>query len=292
MTRRLSLVPTDPISSPLPLHPSAIVPIFGIRVPEDRARSLDPLMVEALAGSIAEQGLLQPIVIWDNGTELILVAGLRRLLAVQSLGWTEIPVTYSQAANETEARLDEVMENLARGELNALDRCQHLFELKQAWERSRVRTLVEVLTDEGGKTFSTPAEVFGFARSVAEKIGLTKQAINMAVKIWSDLGPASRACLAGTHLSEKQTELKALSEQQPEVQVKILDLILGAEHPLIENVAAALAFLQHGINDSSIEKQFRSVDKAFSRLSDAAVDMVTANHADRIIASLKRLGRI
>jgi N6-adenosine-specific RNA methylase IME4 len=45
--------------------------------------------ISALADSMAELGLLQPIVVRPDGT---LIAGERRLHAAQRLGWTEIPV--------------------------------------------------------------------------------------------------------------------------------------------------------------------------------------------------------
>lgn len=125
-----------------------------------------------------------------------------------------------------------------------------------------------------------------------KKVGLSKQKINLAVKIWTDLAPTSRIRLAGTKLAAKQTELKALSEQKAPVQAKILDLILGEDHPDVENVAAALALLERGRELTPVEKQFRAVDAAFGKLEEAALDMVLAAHADKVMASLKRLGRI
>lgn len=46
--------------------------------------------IDALAKSITELGLLQPIVISENYQ---LIAGERRLQACKSLGWSEIPAT-------------------------------------------------------------------------------------------------------------------------------------------------------------------------------------------------------
>jgi ParB family chromosome partitioning protein len=46
--------------------------------------------IASLAASIASLGLLHPLVVKPDGT---LVAGARRLEAVRSLGWTEVPVT-------------------------------------------------------------------------------------------------------------------------------------------------------------------------------------------------------
>jgi ParB family chromosome partitioning protein len=63
-------------------------PIGRIRVGERHRKDLGD--IAPLAASIAEVGLLHPIVIRPDGT---LIAGERRLRAAELLGWTEIPVT-------------------------------------------------------------------------------------------------------------------------------------------------------------------------------------------------------
>ena len=116
--------------------------------------------------------------------------------------------------------------------------------------------------------------------------------IRLAVKIWTGLYPAVRLRLRGTDLARKQTELKALSELPINKQIKVLDAIENPEQPEIGNVAQALAWLEGGVVEASTEKQFQSVRTAFSKLPDVAFDMVVAAEADRVIAALKRLGRI
>lgn len=263
-----------------------------IDVPSDRARDLDPAWAEGLAAIIAQQGLLQPIVLRSTGDRFRLVAGLHRLEAARLCAWTTIPARIAAVETDDEARLMEVMENLGRYELIALDRCRHLWELKQVWERSRAKPLVEVLSEEGGKTFPTGAdtEVFGFARSVAEEVGLSKRAINLAVKIWEGLHSPLRARLAGTDLARKQTELKALSELPRPVQVKVLDLILG-DAP-VDNVAGALAYLETGVKPDAGERRFVVLRDSIAKLPEAELDRLLIAEEDRIIASLRRRGRI
>jgi len=269
------------------------IPLELIDVPADRARDYDEATAAALAAILKVQGLMHPIRVRAVGDRFALIAGLHRLGAFRINGEASIPATFSAAANDDEARLEEVMENLGRGELIALDRCHHLYELKVIHDAAHPDA-VRGGRPKSGKSFPTSddAEVFGLASTVAESVGLSKRAINMAVKIWTDLTPASRLRLVGTDLARKQTELKALSEQKPAMQAKILALIEGADHPDIQNVASALAFLERGVEISPIEKQFQSINTAFSKLADDALDMVVSNHADRMIASLKRLGRI
>lgn len=207
------------------------LPIDLIDIPENRARSYDPVWAETLAAIIAKQGLINPISVRPNGDRYVLVTGLHRRGAMVALGRAAIPARITTAVTDDEARLEEVMENLGRYDLIALDRCHHLHELKLVWERMYPQA------KHGGdrksiKRKSLPLdpdqpEIFGFARATAEKIGLSERAIKLAVTIWTHLTPASRQRLTGTDLARKQTELKALSEQKPAVQAKILDLILG-----------------------------------------------------------------
>src|SRR5262245_31251847 len=67
--------------------------------------------VRTLAASIARLGLLHPIVVDARGQ---LVAGARRLAAVRSLGWKDVPVrivrNLSDAANALRAERDENVE--------------------------------------------------------------------------------------------------------------------------------------------------------------------------------------
>lgn len=262
--------------------------IRDIDVPEDRARDYDENTALALAASIAAQGLQHPIRVRRTGDRYQLVSGLRRLRAYELNQQATIPATITAADSDDAARLEEVMENLGREELIALDRCHHLYELKVVWERMYPETKAGVA---GGKARQgTASEIFSFAAITAERMGLSQRAIQIAVKIWQGLSPTSRARLAGTALATKQTELKALSEEGPARQARILDLILGDEAP--ENVQQALDFMNTGVVQNSTEKRFIAVSRTFAALDDATFDAVLSAHEERVIASLKRRGRI
>lgn len=270
------------------------LPIRDIDVPADRARDYDETSALALAAVIAEQGLQHPIRVRRTGDRYQLVSGLRRLRAYELNRQTTIPATIASVDTDDAARLEEVMENLGREELIALDRCHHLYELKVVWERMYPQA------QHGGDRKSVnwqtlpldpgAPEIFGFSEAAAEKIGLSARSIRLAVKIWQGLSPASRTRLAGTALATKQTELKALSEESPARQARILDLILGDEAP--ENVQQALDFLDTGVAQNSTEKRFIAVSRTFAALDDATFDAVLSAHEERVIASLKRRGRI
>lgn len=275
------------------------IPLDLIDVPEGRARDFDPAWAEALAAVVAVQGLLNPITVRaTEGGRHVLVAGLHRLRAFGILGRAAIPARLSVAASDDAARLEEVMENLGRYDLIALDRCHHLHELKALWlklypQAKRGGDRGNQYTGGKGQSLASATdepEIFNFGKAIAEKVGLSKQAINAAVRIWHYLTPESRRRLAGTDLARKQTELKALSEQKPAVQAKILDLILGEAPP--ENVAQALDYLENGVAPNALEKRFIAFSRSFAALQDEQLDSLLAAHEDRVIASLKRRGRI
>ncbi|MBP1862173.1 ParB/RepB/Spo0J family partition protein [Rhizobium herbae] len=309
------------------------VKLSEIDIPEDRARDFDPAEAEALAPIIAMQGLQHPIRIRSHGNRFMLVAGLRRLEAVRLNEWQSIPATVSTADNDADARIEEVMENLARHELKVLDRCHHLYELKQAYER-----LYPAMKHGGDRKSEIKSpnwaldpeqpEIFGFARATAEKFGISQTAIKLAVKIWKDLSVASRTRCAGTWLADHQAGLKQLAEQTPVNQAKVLDLLFS-EPPKATNVPDALTIIENGRVLTHDERKFAAVNKALSKmpekalnsvveaqagridarlaemkksiavlskffadLQDDELDNVVADHEERIIASLKRRGRI
>lgn len=272
------------------------IPLALIEVGSDRARDFEPAWAEALAVLIAAQGLLQPIIVRPAAGatgRYRLIAGLHRTEAYRLMGRLTIPAVLSVAASDDEARLEEVMENLGRYELIALDRCRHLYELKRIHERKYPHTKHGKASKSPSRALSSDApEVFGFAKATAEKIGLSQTRIKEAVKVWTELVPTVRAQLAGSELARKMTELKALSELSAPQQIKVVDLILSEEHPSIQNVAEALVFLEGGTALTPLEKRYRVISEGIKTLSPDAFDRLLAENEGRVVESLKRRGVI
>lgn len=276
------------------------LPLDQIDIGRDRARGLDLPWVEALAAMVRAQGLIQPVTVRQVDGRYRLVSGMHRLAAFRALGRETIPAKISDAASDDGAVLEEVMENLGRNELTAIDRCHHLAVLKKVWERMYPETAHggdRGNQHTGGKRQKLPLgtdgqEIFGFSRATAEKIGLSERTIRADVKVWKGLSPASRATAATMPLGDKMTELKALSGQRAERQAAILDLILDPAHPDIQNVAEALFHLENGAMPNALERRVLAVSKGIASLDDTTFDTVIAAHEERVIASLKRRGRI
>ncbi len=272
------------------------IALTDIILPEDRARSYDPLKAEALAGSIEAQGLLHPITVRKEGAKYRLVCGFHRFKAMEISKASTISAMITDLDDDA-ARLAEVMENLARAELIALDRCQHLYELKQVYERMYPEA------KHGGDRKSEKIkvqslhfdpdmpEVFGFAEHIAEHIGLSKRSIYLAVKIWKGLSKETREALYMTDLAKKQTELKALSELSARKQAQVLELIF-AEDNEIRNVASAVAAIDGGVVLTPSAREFERIRVGLEGLPEESFDRLIGAQADRVIASLKRTGAL
>lgn len=106
--------------------------------------------IGALAASIGRYGLLQPIVLDDDGT---LVAGGRRLRAVRQLGWLEVPVRLLGSLSETERRKIELEENVQRKGLTPYELDRKLVkEAKEMAARMLDRRAVKTEEDENIST--------------------------------------------------------------------------------------------------------------------------------------------
>ncbi|MCI5041032.1 MAG: hypothetical protein MRY81_15275 [Donghicola eburneus] len=104
------------------------------------------------------------------------------------------------------------------------------------------------------------------------------------------MSPQSRDRLVGTDLARKQTELKALSEQSHPRQEAILDLILSDAD--VTNVAGALQALDGGVVPNAVEKQLAALRKQVSALPEPVFDRLILENEERVIAALKRQGRL
>ena len=114
---------------------------------------MDPAMLDALAASIAQSGLMQPIVVRRRGSGPELIAGERRWRAVQRLGWAEIPAIVQDVDDRQAAEL-ALIENLQREDLNPMDRA----------------TALRRLGDEFGVSHQGLAERLGLDRSTVTNL--------------------------------------------------------------------------------------------------------------------------
>jgi ParB/RepB/Spo0J family partition protein len=140
------------------------IPIDQIKVGDRFRKDLGD--INTLAASIAELGLLQPIVLDEQNR---LIAGHRRLEACKILGWTEIP---ANVLNLKDIVKGEVAENLVRksftvSEMVAVKRALEPLEKERAHER-QIAGMPAAESDKG-RVLEKIAEIMGVSRDSLAK---------------------------------------------------------------------------------------------------------------------------
>jgi N6-adenosine-specific RNA methylase IME4 len=223
-----------------------LVLIRDIVIPPDRMRQANH--IADLGESIRQNGLLHPITLRRDGDRLVLIAGLRRLQAMQYLRHGEI-AAYILEVDEVQALLIEIDENLQRAELTELQRAQHVTERKRIWEglypqtrhgatpgakgtgrgkRKREAIKVDILStlipevDRG-----MPAiPVMSFVDETAMRSQRTARTVRRSVKIGTKITRKAQVLLAGTPVEDKQTELMRVANIADEsTQVAVATLL-------------------------------------------------------------------
>jgi N6-adenosine-specific RNA methylase IME4/ParB-like chromosome segregation protein Spo0J len=113
-----------------------------IHISDDRHIPKRPDLVERLASSMSELGLINPICVRrteENGYALI--AGRHRLEAAKQLKWENIQATVLEGIDALDAEQIELCENLIRHELTAAQQSIHYARLKEIAEiKHRLKT--------------------------------------------------------------------------------------------------------------------------------------------------------
>ncbi|QYN52165.1 nucleoid occlusion protein [Lactobacillus panisapium] len=79
--------------------------------------------IRELASTLDKEGLLQPIVVREQGDKYEIIAGERRYRAAKHLGWEKIPAIVNNM-DEAQAASLALIENLQREDLNPIDEAQ------------------------------------------------------------------------------------------------------------------------------------------------------------------------
>lgn len=113
--------------------PSAKLPIHMIDIRPDQPRkSFDQAALAELADSIAQNGVLQPILVRPVGDRYEIIAGERRFRASKMAGLSEIPAVTVTATDEEAARY-ALIENIQRSDLNPYEEAAAYRQLKEEY---------------------------------------------------------------------------------------------------------------------------------------------------------------
>lgn len=126
-----------------------MIPVSSIAPhPEQPRRRFDETALNELAASIAERGVIQPIIVRPHGHDYQIVAGERRWRAAQRARLHEVPVVVRDYSDSDTLQI-ALLENIQRQELNAIEEAA-------AYQR---------LADEFGHTQETLARIVHKSRS-------------------------------------------------------------------------------------------------------------------------------
>lgn len=178
-----------------------------------RLRKLSRSKVQALADSITEIGLINPITVCEAGNEFTLVAGRHRLEAARLLGWQTMPATVMDLS-DADRHLAEIDENLIRNELSNLERGEHLAKRKVWYEAKHPETAH--ITKRGGpgrgKKTTAKSAVVSYTADTAVKTGSSERTIRENVQIAESIPEDVRDAIRDTPIAQSKTDLLALSK--------------------------------------------------------------------------------
>ncbi|HEV8402865.1 MAG TPA: ParB/RepB/Spo0J family partition protein [Candidatus Limnocylindrales bacterium] len=167
--------------------------------PHQPRKRFEEESLASLTQSIAEHGVLQPILVTETVDGYQLVAGERRLRAAQAAGLERIPAVVRQLADRDQLEL-ALVENLQREDLDPL-------ETAEAYRQ---------LIDD-----------FGFSQDeVAGRVGRARSTVANTLRLL-DLAPGVQAAVAEGRLTEGHG--RALGGLAPELQDRVLDSVTGQE---------------------------------------------------------------
>jgi ParB family chromosome partitioning protein len=235
------------------------IPLARIRPnPRQPRQRMDPAELEALATSVREHGVLQPILVTETIDGYQLVAGERRFRASQMAGLERIPAVIRQLADREQLEL-ALVENLQRADLGPLEEAHAYRSLVTEFE----------LTHE----------------QIAQRVGRAKSTIANTLRLL-DLDPAVQTALSDGRISEGHGRAIAglPIEQQARVAATVADqqfsvrqteeLVRRLREPRPSSAAAAPARL-----DPDLER----VEEDLRRRLGTKVTLARSRKGGRII---------
>ena len=254
---RLYAKPTTagPRSSPSPKIYS--IRLSSIETPSYRLRALRQEVVDALAESIRDRGLINPITLHlREGLGYSPIAGLHRLVAARKLEWEKIPAIVLKGIDAVEAELCEIDENLIRADLTPAEQAAHHARRKELYEqkygKAKAKGAHKANCKMGRRHDATDNLSDAYTTDAAKKTGKNPRSVRRDVARGENIPNVAE--LAGTSL-DQGTELDALAKLKKVAPDRQAELIEKAKSG--ENVSAKAE-----IEEAQQEKREAELDDA------------------------------
>lgn len=215
MNKRKLLLANNPLLSGPKLHEreKGGIPYREILIdwidadPNQPRREFDEERLQELAASIRQYGVLNPVLVKpsERAGRYTLIAGERRLRASKLAGLTSIPAIVDQEADEAGSRTlaIQLVENLQRSDLSALERAHAIGALKGAFGLS--------------------------VRDVAERLGISKSMVQRSLDILTLPDDLLNALRQGASESKVLLLAKIEDEEIRATYLKDLELVTREE---------------------------------------------------------------
>jgi ParB family transcriptional regulator, chromosome partitioning protein len=264
-----SPAPTRAEADVQPRRAEILLPIEKLRAnPDQPRRDFNQDDLESLTASIAEKGIIQPLIVRPDPTlagDFQIVAGERRWRAAQKAKLHEIPVIIRDF-NDTEVLEVAIIENIQRSDLNAIEEALGYKQLMQRFNHTQEK-LSEVL----GKSRSHIANLLrllNLPEGVLEYVRAgTLSAGHARALITSDDPVMLARQIITKDLSVRQTEAlvkRAASppkKRQREVPEKDIDT-LSLEADLAANIGMKVSITHNAGGESGqISISYKSFDQ-------------------------------
>ncbi len=192
------------------------VPVSDVEPNREQPRKyFDKEKIAELSSSIAEHGLLQPIIVRKNGDRYTIISGERRWRASRMAGLKEVPVIVKETDDKTALEL-ALIENLQREDLNAV---------------------------EEAKGYKILAEEYSLTQEqIAKRVGKSRPAVANAMRILALPDEILDLVLAGKISSGHARALLPLTEKYPKEKLLLIAKeIVEKDIPVrkIENLSKA-----------------------------------------------------
>ncbi len=161
------------------------VPVARLRpCPFQPRKDFAPESLRELADSIKEQGIVQPLIVRQQGGNFELIAGERRWRAAQMLGLAEVPVIVRQADDRAVLEL-ALIENLQRENLNAIEEAQGYSQLISQFQLTQEEAAAKVgrsrvVVANALRLLKLPSEVQAHVRDGRLSVGHAKVILGLA----------------------------------------------------------------------------------------------------------------
>jgi len=236
------------------------IPIARIRAnPWQPRRRIEEETLQSLADSIAQHGVLQPVLVTETLDGYQLIAGERRLRAAQMAGLERIPAVIRQLVDREQLEL-ALVENVQRADLGPLE------------EANAYRQLI----DDFGLT----------QEDVASRVGRARSTVANTLRLL-ELDPAIQDALADGRLTEGHA--RALIGLAPAFQTRLLDSIVGQAlsvrqtEELVRRLREPRPEPLDRVRDQARDADFERVEEELRRSLGTKVSLARTRRGGRIV---------